>query len=110
MTHDLCGKHGAVSGRRVRSFASRYLLGATLSAVAATGSMANPKAEACASGPSANQGLIYRTVRPEVTPSADLTPLIRARVIALVQAGRIPHASAPDDAQIAARCLRLLQS
>jgi hypothetical protein len=71
---------------------------------------ANPKAESCASGLSSNQSLIYRTVRPEVTAAADLNPLIRSRVIALVQAGRIPRDSAPDDAQVAARCLRLLQS
>jgi hypothetical protein len=86
------------------AIAALILAGASMPA------LANAKAESCAAALSPNQSLIYRTVRPEVTPGVDLTPLIRARVITLVQAGRVPYASAPDDAQVAARCLRLLQS
>jgi hypothetical protein len=96
MKQFICGKHAA--------------LAVLLAIGASSPALANPGAENCAAALTPNQSLIYRTVRPEVTPGVDLTPLIRARVIALVQAGRVPHASAPDDAQVAARCLRLLQS
>ena len=67
-------------------------------------------AESCAAKLSANQMLIYRTAKPDITPSADLTTVVRPKVIALVKAGQLPHASAPDDATVAARCLKLLQS
>jgi hypothetical protein len=96
MKQMLCGIHVA--------------LGAVLVIMAATPAGANARAETCAAALSPHQSLIYRTVRPDAAASADLTALIRSRVIALVQAGRLPHASAPDDAQMAARCLRLLQS
>jgi hypothetical protein len=84
-------------------------LAIVLAVGASTPALANAKADGCAAVLTSHQGLIYRTVRPEVVAGVDLVPLIRARVIALVQAGRVPYASAPDDAQAAARCLRLLQ-
>jgi hypothetical protein len=97
MKQPLCGNHAAAR------------LALVIAVGASTPTLSSPRAEGCAQSLTSHQGLIYRTVRPEVAAGVDLVPLIRARVIALVQAGRVPYASAPDDAQAAARCLRLLQ-
>jgi hypothetical protein len=67
-------------------------------------------AETCAVTLSPDQRLIYEAVKPDVKLDADLFKLVRTKVIALVTAGRVPRSSAPDDAQIAAKCLKLLQS
>jgi hypothetical protein len=67
-------------------------------------------AETCAATLTANQQLIYQTVKPDFRPDADLIKQVRPKVIDLVTAGKLPRASAPDDAQAAAKCLKLLQS
>lgn len=67
-------------------------------------------AETCAVTLSADQRLIYEAVKPDVKLDTYLFKLVRTKVIALVTAGRVPRSSAPDDAQIAAKCLKQLQS
>jgi azurin len=67
-------------------------------------------AESCAATLSANQRLIYDTIKPDFRPDADLVKQVRPKVIALVKTGKLPRASAPDDAQTAAKCLKMLQS
>jgi hypothetical protein len=65
-------------------------------------------AAACAASLTADQTLIYRAVLPDLTRDTDLPALVRAKVMALVTAGRLQMSSAPDDAQAAARCLRMV--
>jgi hypothetical protein len=64
-------------------------------------------AAVCAKSLTVDQKLIYQSVLPDLTREADLTALVRAKVIALVGAGRLPMSSAPDDAKIAGRCLQM---
>jgi hypothetical protein len=73
-------------------------------------SAAAKEADGCAAKLTASQKLIYQSVKPEVKPKTKLNPLIRSKTIALVKAGKISRSSAPDDAKIAANCLKLLQN
>jgi hypothetical protein len=82
-----------------------------LSALQPASALANGKAaETCAATLSDNQQLIYQAIKPGFRPDADLIKQVRPKVIDLVTAGKLPRASAPDDAQAAAKCLKLLQS
>jgi hypothetical protein len=65
-------------------------------------------AATCAASLTADQRLIYQSVLLDLTRKANLSDLVRAKVTALVTAGRLPMASAPDDARIAARCLQMV--
>lgn len=65
-------------------------------------------ATTCAASLTADQNLIYQSVLPYLTPETDLPSLVRTEVMALVNAGRLSMASAPDDAREAARCLQMV--
>jgi hypothetical protein len=65
-------------------------------------------ASVCATSLTIDQKLIFQTVLPDVMPETNLSALIRAKVTALVTAGRLPMSSAPDDAKIASRCLQMV--
>ncbi len=65
-------------------------------------------ARTCAASLTTDQRLIYQSVLPELTQETDLPSLIRSKVMALVTAGRLQTASAPDDAKIAGRCLLMV--
>lgn len=62
----------------------------------------------CAASLTADQQLIYQSILPDLTREANLSALVRAKVTALVTAGRLPISSAPDDARIAAHCLQMV--
>jgi hypothetical protein len=82
-----------------------------LSALQPVSALADGKAaETCAAALSVNQQLIYQEIKPDFRPDADLIKQVRPKVIALVNAGKLPRASAPDDAEAAAKCLKLFQS
>jgi hypothetical protein len=66
-------------------------------------------AQTCAAALSVNQQLIYQEIEPDFRPDADLIKQVRPKVIALVKSGKLPRASAPDDAQAAAKCLKLIR-
>jgi hypothetical protein len=68
------------------------------------------EADACAAKLNASQKLIYNAVKPEVKPTTKLNPLIRSKTIGLVKAGKVTRSAAPDDAKIAAKCLKMLQN
>jgi hypothetical protein len=73
-------------------------------------SAAPKEADSCAAKLTASQKLIYSAVKPKVAPKTKLNPLIRSETIALVKAGKISRSTAPKDAQVAATCLKMLQS
>jgi hypothetical protein len=52
-------------------------------------------AETCAVTLSADQRLIYKAVSSDTTVDADMFKLVRTKVIALVNGGRLPRSSAP---------------
>jgi hypothetical protein len=64
-------------------------------------------AMACAVGLSAPARQIYDAVNAGKVPVTDLVRIVREQTMALVQAGQIPMATAPDSASAAARCLEL---
>ena len=63
----------------------------------------------CAASLKADQKLIYQSVLPYLTPETGLPSLVRTKVMALVNAGRLSMSTAPDDARKARRCLQLAQ-
>jgi hypothetical protein len=65
-------------------------------------------AATCAASLTASQKLIYQSVLPDLKRETDLPTLVRAKVMALVTAGRLQMSSAPDDAQVAASCLQMV--
>jgi hypothetical protein len=73
-------------------------------------SAAVKEADACAAKLNSSQRLIYNAVKPEVKPTTKLNPLIKSKTIALVKAKKITMSAAPDDAKVAANCLKLLQN
>jgi hypothetical protein len=58
-------------------------------------------------GPEARR--IYDSAAPQVTPRADLRDVLKQRTRSLVLAGKVQRATAPDSAEEAAHCLRVLQ-
>jgi hypothetical protein len=64
-------------------------------------------AMACAVGLPASARQIYDAVIAAKAPVTDLARTVREQAMALVQAGQIPMATAPDSAMAAARCLEL---
>jgi hypothetical protein len=64
-------------------------------------------ATACTVGLSAPTRQIYGAVVAAKAPVPDLARTVRERTTALIQAGQIPMAQAPDSALAAARCLEL---
>jgi hypothetical protein len=73
-------------------------------------SAAVKEADACAAKLTASQKLIYAAVKPEVKATTKLNTLVKSKTIALVKAKKISMSAAPDDAKIAANCLKLLQN
>ncbi len=65
-------------------------------------------AAVCAASLTTDQKLIYQSVLPDLSREANLPALVRAKVTALVGAGRLPMSSAPEDASIAGRCLQMV--
>jgi hypothetical protein len=65
-------------------------------------------AAGCAASLTNDQKGIYQAVLADFTQQANLTLLVRAKVIALVEARRLQAASAPDDAKAAAHCLEMM--
>lgn len=61
----------------------------------------------CAASLTADQKQIYQSVLPYLTPETDLPSLVRTKVMALVNAGRLSMSTAPDDATKAGRCLQM---
>jgi hypothetical protein len=80
-----------------------------LACIAAPLSATATQADSCAAKLTPSQKLIYAAVKPEVKPTTKLNPLIKSKTIALVKAKKITMSAAPDDAKIAANCLKLLQ-
>jgi hypothetical protein len=68
------------------------------------------EAESCAVSLNAQQKLIYAAVKPEVTAKTKLDALIRKKTMELYKQGRVQRSSAPTDAKVARRCLKMLQS
>jgi hypothetical protein len=60
----------------------------------------------CVGSLTADQKVIYDAVLLTYDPTAELESQVRAVTMALVTDGQIPMHSAPQDAQIAAECLR----
>jgi hypothetical protein len=75
----------------------------------ASAAHANTEVATCVAKLSPDGQLIFNTVRPELGPTVDLRTLVRAKAIALVGAGKVSQASAPDAALAAAACLELLR-
>lgn len=65
-------------------------------------------AGACSATLTADQKLIYQTVLPDLKRETDLPSLVRTKVMALVNAGRLSISTAPDDARTAGRCLQMV--
>jgi hypothetical protein len=86
-----------------KSFIPLILLLLPSSAVSGEGD-----AGSCVSSLSAEAKMIYEAVAPLVTNGSDLGSVVRRETIALVTAGRVDRASAPDSAKAAAGCLRQL--
>jgi hypothetical protein len=63
----------------------------------------------CAALLTVEQKLIYKSVLPDLKPQADLRALVRSKTIELAKAGRLKMSSAPDDAKIAHRCLKMVR-
>jgi hypothetical protein len=61
---------------------------------------------ACAGSLTADQKVIYDAVLLAYDPATHLESQVRTQTIALATDGQIPMNTAPDDAQIAAECLR----
>jgi hypothetical protein len=82
-----------------------------LVACLASGSVAhaNTNVAACVAKLSADGQLIFNTVRSELGPNVELRPLVRAKAIALVGAGKVSQAAAPDAALAATACIELLR-
>jgi hypothetical protein len=66
------------------------------------------EASSCAGSLSAEAKIIYETVSPLITDGSNLRSVVRRETIALVTAGRVARASAPESARAAAGCLRQL--
>ena len=92
--------------KRSLSFLLVTLFAISLSGVAVADTRS---ASACSAALTIDQKLIYQTVLADLIRDANLSDLIRAKVTALVTAGRLPMSSAPDDAKVASRCLRMVR-
>jgi hypothetical protein len=66
-----------------------------------------PEADACAGALPAEARYIYVVVAPLITKGSDMRAVLRRETIALVKAGRVERASAPESAKAASLCLKL---
>jgi hypothetical protein len=69
---------------------------------------ANASAEVCASALPAEARTIFEAAAPLMTKDSDMRAVISKGTIALVKAGRVARASAPDSAKAACQCLKRL--
>jgi hypothetical protein len=67
-----------------------------------------PEANACASALHAEARFIFAAVAPLVAEGSDMRAILRKETIALVKAGHIARASAPESAKAAGLCLKRL--
>jgi hypothetical protein len=66
-----------------------------------------PQANACASALPAEARFIFAAVAPLVAEGSDMPSILRKETIALVKAGHVARASAPESAKAASLCLKL---
>jgi hypothetical protein len=66
-----------------------------------------PEANACASALPAEARFIFAAVAPLIADGSDMRAILRKETIALVKAGQVERASAPESAKAASLCLKL---
>lgn len=89
----------------------RALLFSTLAvaSLSATAALADPAADRCAAGLSAEGKLMHRTVAPHVKPDSDIEQLMRSHLRGLVLGGKLTIKTAEANGQAVGRCLSLLK-